>query len=46
MAARWDDAPPALYIALKGLERVVRGGSVDESRRLLGWTVGPHWMWR
>ncbi|NUT92093.1 MAG: hypothetical protein HOY78_08675, partial [Saccharothrix sp.] len=41
VAARRENAPPMLSLALAGLDRVLRGESPDEP--LLGWAVGRHW---
>jgi hypothetical protein len=38
-----QEPPPRLEPALAGLAHVVAGGA-DPEPRLLGWTVGPHWM--
>jgi hypothetical protein len=41
-----ERASARLLPAVAGLEHVLAGGDADsgEGRRLLGWTVGPHWL--
>jgi hypothetical protein len=50
VASLRERAPVRLVPAVAGLEHVVAGvrfdraGAAGDGRRLLGWTVGPHWM--
>ena len=50
LAAAPDPVASMLRPALAGLDHVVRGGELDPAghggggRRLLGWTLGPHWL--
>ena len=52
LAERVGREAPALEPVVQGLEHVLEGGRFDEhgqalqgqGRRLLGWSVGPHWL--